>query len=317
VCSGGGKGSLILWDVATGIETARLKGNKSRIDHIRFFAEDALLYSVSTEGTTRIWDAATGSELQHMPKSGWSAAVSPDGKMLATGSGDGTVRLWEIASGKERKRFEGHRGQVSSMEFLADGRTLVSGCADATVLCWDITGRRADNNQPTRPLGAEELKLEWDHFFGANVERSFQALWVLAEHPQQTVKALGKELKPVAPLDPKVIAQWIVELDDDDFAKRENASAELTKAGDVAWAAMKKVLENQQSLEVKFRIQQILKSAGGTLASNSPQLRLMRSLELLGHLRTPEARTLLQSLAGGAPEGWLTRQAKLILKQLP
>jgi hypothetical protein len=45
------------------------------------------------------------------------------------------------------------------------------------------------------------------------------------------------------------------------------------------------------------------------------RLGLIRKLELLEQLRTPQARQLMQTLADGAPEGWLTGEAQAMLQR--
>ena len=51
-----------------------------------------------------LWDVASrkplGEPLRGHTGAVWSAAFSPDGKTLATGSDDGAVILWDIASRK-------------------------------------------------------------------------------------------------------------------------------------------------------------------------------------------------------------------------
>ncbi len=56
-----------------------------------------------------------------------SAAFSPDGWTLASGSSDKTVKLWDVASGRELRTLAGHTVDVLSVAFSPDGRTLALG----------------------------------------------------------------------------------------------------------------------------------------------------------------------------------------------
>ncbi len=72
-----------------------------------------------------------------------SAAISPDGKLVATGSWDHSAKIWDAATGRAiRKLDSGHAGYINSVEFSPDGRYLLTASDDGTARLWDVeTGR--------------------------------------------------------------------------------------------------------------------------------------------------------------------------------
>jgi hypothetical protein len=65
-------------------------------------------------------------------------AVTPDGKILASGSVDKTVKLWSLPEGKLLATLEGHQNSVFSLAVTPDGKLLASGSYDATVKLWSL-----------------------------------------------------------------------------------------------------------------------------------------------------------------------------------
>ena len=68
-----------------------------------------------------------------------SAAFSPDGQTIASGSNDKTIRVWDVTTGQIQNILTDHRAGVTSVTFSPDGSTLVSGSNDKTIRVWDAT----------------------------------------------------------------------------------------------------------------------------------------------------------------------------------
>ncbi|MDX6239968.1 MAG: hypothetical protein QOG10_4783 [Kribbellaceae bacterium] len=70
-------------------------------------------------------------------------AISPDGRLLATGGRDQSVRLWNVADPARPVALgpvaAGPAGTVYSLAFSPDGRTLAAGSSDRMVRLWDVT----------------------------------------------------------------------------------------------------------------------------------------------------------------------------------
>jgi len=84
----------------------------------------------------------------------YSMALSPDDKILATGSYDQKIKLWDVETGKELKTLSGHNGCIFGLAFRPDGKILASASADRTVKLWDVaSGERRDTlSQPLKEV---------------------------------------------------------------------------------------------------------------------------------------------------------------------
>jgi len=123
-------------------------------------------------------------------------------------------------------------------------------------------------------------------------------------------------MQPAAPVDPGKVGQWIDDLDSSNFTKRSIAMSQLDKLGDLAIPALKKVLTGKSSLETRRRVEPLLEKLT-TGNYTAEQIRVVRVIEVLDKIGTPEARQQLEHLATGAPGALTTRQAQASLDRHP
>jgi hypothetical protein len=324
----GGKGFLQLWETATGTESRRWAISYGGIPYPIVFSADGqtvigctsdfpLRFDQTRAVRLHLWDVATGEELTIAgPVQGlvFCMALSPDGRMLAWGDIAGTVTRWERATHQVRRRLKGQYSYIHSLAFSPDGMTLASGSTDTTVLLWDATGWPAAPASGT--LSAEGLRSLWDDLAGKDAAKAFDAIGLLTAAPERAMPMLGEKLKPApAPADRKHVARLVADLDSDQFAVRENAMKELRQLGERAEAELRSALQGKLPLESRKRVKELLEGVRAS-ATAPERLRELRAVEILEHIGTSDARRMLQTLAGGAADARLTREAKTVLRRL-
>ncbi|MGD1929847.1 MAG: NACHT domain-containing protein [Leptolyngbyaceae cyanobacterium] len=139
---GDGKGTVQVWDVATGQVVWLRSDHENLVRSVAFSPDGATLASGSDDKTVKLWSSQSGDCLKTLKGHEnwvWSVAFSPDGATLASGSSDQTVKLWSSQSGDCLKTLKGHENLVWSVAFSPDGATLASGSSDETIRLWDVS----------------------------------------------------------------------------------------------------------------------------------------------------------------------------------
>jgi len=80
-----------------------------------------------------------------------SLDLSPNRKVIASGSDDKSIILWDVITAKEIKRLKGHGWKVTSVQFSNDGKYLLSTCNNGEVKLWDIEADKCMTN--IQPMG--------------------------------------------------------------------------------------------------------------------------------------------------------------------
>ncbi|HTU93447.1 MAG TPA: WD40 repeat domain-containing protein [Gemmataceae bacterium] len=148
---GGGPNSFDLGDSVRGKMLHSFAGHRSGVMGLAFAADGKTIFSSAANDSVLVWDTATA-ELRSRLGKEWSRALalSPDGKLLATGSDSlilcetATRRiLWDTVDRKKERRIIDPRDIIVSTAWSADGKTLISSSQDGNIRVWDpATGKQ-------------------------------------------------------------------------------------------------------------------------------------------------------------------------------
>ncbi|MGB5639441.1 MAG: WD40 repeat domain-containing protein, partial [Sedimenticolaceae bacterium] len=149
VAACGERGTLVLFDVATGELRHRLQGHDpgEQIRDCEFDPAGRWLASAGNDRRIILWSVPGEGGIPGILQQ-WSApgvvmslAASPDGRLLATGGDDGVVTLWEPGSPAPLRTLTGHGAaiaEVTGLAFAPDGIRLASASDDGTARIWDV-----------------------------------------------------------------------------------------------------------------------------------------------------------------------------------
>lgn len=150
-----------VWDISNLPDTPKpfqtLKGHTQDVYALEFIDEERIV-SGSGDQTLKLWSVSSAECLATIKnesiidettgvsprESGiTSLSISPDRKLIATGSLDQLVRIYELTaegSFKLIETFEGHTDSVYSVAFDPSDSTVISGSLDRTIRKWSLSG---------------------------------------------------------------------------------------------------------------------------------------------------------------------------------
>ena len=156
----GEKGTVVLFDVKSGILLKRLAGHTKHVRAVVFEPQGKWLATAGDDKRIMLWSILTGEQIRQWEVADEvnALAISPDGTLLASGGNDKNISLWKSENGQLERTFEGHSGNISDLAFNATGEWLASASYDTTARLWDV--KDVKNDQASHILKGHTSKVQ-------------------------------------------------------------------------------------------------------------------------------------------------------------
>uniref|UniRef100_A0A3P8V7J1 Peroxin-7 n=2 Tax=Cynoglossus semilaevis TaxID=244447 RepID=A0A3P8V7J1_CYNSE len=153
--TGGGDGSLQLWDTANHSGPLRVAKEHTQevysVDWSQTRGEN-LIVSGSWDQSVKVWDPTLSCSLATLRghegvvySTIWSPHIPG---CFASASGDGTLRVWDLKAGACRLAIAAHQAEILSCDWCKyDQNVVATGSVDCSVCVWDLRNVRQPVNQ--------------------------------------------------------------------------------------------------------------------------------------------------------------------------
>jgi WD40 repeat protein len=128
--TGSADGTARLWDIQTGYPVGAPVAHRSLVTGVGV-APDGTFVTAGVGSPVRVWGQGgrwPHIDLRHSAGALTGAALSPDGRLIVTGSGDRTVGVWDAASGHQVAPTIELPGVAWKVAYSSSGRWVALGC---------------------------------------------------------------------------------------------------------------------------------------------------------------------------------------------
>ena len=324
-------GGVHVWELSTGRLVKELHANGSSpaaaYCFVAFSPDAKFLATCGhLDKAIHVWSLKTGKAVCTLTDSAFfrTAFFAPDNhSLLCVPAATGRAYLYNLLAEKAIYHFDPPHRLAHFAAFSPDARRVVvlgpsSEGGDSSIYgqhslyVYDVPAEAL--NPAAAQVDDAALEKLWPELGGDNELRRQRVLKALRAAPLPTVALLRKKVQPVAAALQRQVEQQITALEDDASAKRDQAMKELQGVAHPFAPLLKAKLAQAPAGETRNRLTFVLKQMSEAKPPQ-PLVMELRALALLEEIGTPEARELLERIAGGAPQARLTVEAWTVLRR--
>lgn len=126
-----------------------IRAHATEVNSVSFNASGKILFSGSSDGTVRAWEASTCRPMGEYRGVGTAHPLlcvrgSEDGEFVLGTGCDRKCFIWRVGTGRVYQTLVGHKGKVLAGEFSRVSPTeVITGSSDRSMRVWDITKGRS------------------------------------------------------------------------------------------------------------------------------------------------------------------------------
>jgi WD40 repeat protein len=155
--------SVQIWNLKTGKSLATGVGHTGLIRSVSYTPSSGQMLTAAEDYTARLWEVSTRTEVARLPHEHGvrTAALSPDGKLAATGGLNDTVLLWNLPDGTKRHEWKGKRslGGAWQLNFTPDGGEVVALMDDLQLHRWSTQADAATTSLQLLPTDLRTMRV--------------------------------------------------------------------------------------------------------------------------------------------------------------
>ncbi|MFK7769981.1 MAG: WD40 repeat domain-containing protein [Mariniblastus sp.] len=286
----------------------------------------AATYRDSKISLWNLRDASRTYSLRAHAETVQSIAFSADCRFLVSASWDKTVVAWDLLTRQPIGKFEGHLARVTASTMSPRDFIFASGASgtkDCSVIGWSLKDQIV---LPSIKPAAEKLTVKdfekiWAGLGASSINSSLRATSQLVYGESVMLDELAKRLPVLTTSGTSGTSGSVEELvrllEHPEFRVRQKTTEQLIKIRAKIESKLKKLLDETNSPELKYRIGLVLKKKiARPIREKVETRRWGRIVFALEFINTPKSIELLTRIANGYDDVEIARDAMLALERI-